>query len=195
VIHDPTILPPGLPVPEDDGAAAHLPGTAVPALALPATDGRRLRLDQSPPGFDRLLVYAYPWTGRPGEPLLTPDWDSIPGARGCTPESCGFRDHAAELGRAGAAVVGLSAQARDEQRKAAERLGLPFPLVSDADLRFARALGLPTFEAGGRTLLKRLTLVIRDGVVEHVFYPIFPPDTHAAEVLAWLTRKDVAAGG
>ena len=189
MIHDPTALPPDLPVPEDDGAAAHLPGSAVPPLELLATDGRLLRLDRPPEGFDRLVIYAYPRTGRPGEPLLTPDWDSIPGARGCTPESCGFRDHAAELNRAGAAVLGLSTQASEEQRETAERLGLPFPLASDADLALTRALRLPTFEAAGRTLLKRLTLVVRAAAVEHVFYPVFPPDTHAATVSAWLRDR------
>ena len=192
MIHDPTVLPPGLPAPQDDGAAAHLPGAEMPTLALPATDGRRLRLDRPPDGFRRLVVYAYPRTARPGEPLLTPDWDSIPGARGCTPESCGFRDHAAELGRAGAAVVGVSTQASDVQREAAERLGLPFPLVSDEELQLTRALALPTFELAGLTLLKRLTLVVCDGVVEHVFYPVFPPDTHAAGVLDWLERRAYA---
>jgi peroxiredoxin len=190
VSYDPTVLPANLPVPVDDGAATHLEDAEVPGLVLQSTAGH---LDLAHEAAGLLVLYVYPRTGRPGvEP--PPAWDEIPGARGCTPESCGFRDHAAELGRAGAAVAGLSAQASDAQREAAERLGLPFPLVSDADLRFTRALGLPTFEAGGRTLLKRLTLVIRDGVVEHVFYPVFPPDTHAAEVLAWLTREAVAAG-
>lgn len=186
--HDPTALPTDLPVPVDDGAADHLPGTPVPALALPATGGEPMRADTVPDGYERLIVYAYPWTARPGEPPPAPDWDRIPGARGCTPETCAFRDHAAELRGLRAAVVGLSAQHLDDQREARQRLGLPFPLLNDSDLRLARALRLPTFTAGGRTLLKRLTMVVRAGRIEHVFYPVFPPDGHAAEVLAWLRR-------
>jgi hypothetical protein len=98
MIIDPSVLPAGLPEPEDDGAASHLAGRPMPALALPSTSGGKLRVDLVPEGADRLLLYAYPRTGRPGEPPLTPDWDLIPGARGCTPESCAFRDHAADLG-------------------------------------------------------------------------------------------------
>jgi peroxiredoxin len=178
-------LPDELPVPVDDGAAAHLPGRAMPGLELPSTRGGPMRVDRAPEGFSRLVLYAYPRTGRPGEPL--PDgWDAIPGARGCTPESCGFRDHSAELATAGAAVAGVSTQDTGYQTEAARRLELPFPLLSDAGLRLTTALGLPTFEAAGLTLIKRLTLVIADGAVEHVFYPVFPPDGHAAEVLAWL---------
>ena len=190
---DPNQLPADLPVPTDDGAAAHLPGTALPAIALPSTGGPPMRVDTVPDGFTRLIIYAYPMTGLPGVPV--PDgWDEIPGARGCTPESCGFRDHAAELGALGAAVAGLSTQSTAYQQEAATRLRLPFPLLSDADLTLTRALRLPTFdidlpsayEGGGpRTLLKRITLVVRDGHVEKVFYPIFPPDQHAAEVLRW----------
>ena len=187
--HDPTVLPLDLPSPEDDGAAAHLPGAAVPPLALPATTGGEIRVDQVPPGAGRLVVYAYPRTGRPGEPELSPDWDQIPGARGCTPESCGFRDHAADLRDAGAAVVGVSTQTTEDQLEAAERLRLPFALLSDRELVLTRALSLPTFTVAGHTLLKRLTLVVRDGVVEHVFYPIFPPDAHALDVLEWLRRR------
>jgi peroxiredoxin len=181
---DVSSLPADLPVPEDDGAADHLPGTAVPAIALPATDGGEVRLDRA--GAPRAVVYAYPRTGRPGEPSLTEDWDLIPGARGCTPESCAFRDHHGELVALGAEVYGLSTQDTGYQRELVERLGLPYPVLSDADLRLAEALGLPTFEAAGETLLRRLTLVLRDGRVEHVFYPVFPPDGHAEEVLAWL---------
>jgi len=184
-LHDPTFLPGDLPIPQDDGAAAHLPGARVPALALPATDGREVRLDRAG-RRPRTVVYAYPRTGQPGIDPLVPDWDAIPGARGCTPESCGFRDHHRELGAAGAEVYGLSTQDTAYQREAAERLHLPFALLSDADLALTRALRLPTFTAAGQTLLKRLTLVLRDGAVEHVFYPVFPPDRHAGEVLAWL---------
>jgi peroxiredoxin len=183
-----TALPPDLPVPEDDGAAVHLAGATMPPLELPATTGVPVRVDRVPVGAERLVLYLYPRTGRPGEPALTPDWDRIPGARGCTPESCGFRDHAAELWDAGAAVAGVSAQTIDEQREAAERLELPFPLLSDAGLILATALRLPTFEVGGLKLLKRLTLVVRAGRIDHVFYPVFPPDSHADDVLAWVRR-------
>ena len=184
-------LPGGLPVPVDDGGAAHLPGRTMPAVELESTRGGVMRVDRVPAGFSRLVLYAYPRTGRPGEPL--PDgWDAIPGARGCTPESCGFRDHSAELAAAGAAVAGVSTQDTDYQAEVAQRLGLAFPLLSDADMRLTTALKLPTFEAGGLTLIKRLTLVIADGVVEHVFYPIFPPNTHAQQVLDWLRDHPVS---
>lgn len=188
--HDPTALPPGLPVPSDDGATRHLLGRHVPAIPLPTTDGRDLLLGDV--GRDeRRVVYAYPRTGRPGETPLVDDWDLIPGARGCTPEACGFRDHHAELARAGADVVGLSTQDTAYQREAVERLHLPFALVSDAELRLARALRLPTFEVAAHVLLKRFTLVIRGGRVEHVFYPVFPPDRHAEEVLRWLEAHPI----
>jgi peroxiredoxin len=179
-------LPRDLPVPEDDGAAAHLPGAAMPAVALASTTGSPVRVDVVSEGAHRLVLYLYPRTGRPGEPELTPDWNLIPGARGCTPESCAFRDHAAALWDAGAAVAGVSTQSPDDQREAAERLELPFPLLSDADLTLTRALELPVFTVAGLTLLKRLTLVVRDRRIEHVFYPVFPPDAHAAEVVSWL---------
>ncbi|TML85684.1 MAG: peroxiredoxin [Actinobacteria bacterium] len=183
--YDPTILPPNLPVPEDDGAADHLRGAHMPPIALPSTDGGSMRVDVVPDGAERLVVYAFPRTGRPDERPLVPDWDEIPGARGCTPETCGFRDHAADLRAVGAAVAGLSTQDTEYQRELVERLRLPFPLLTDTDLALTRALDLPTFEAAGHTLLKRLTLVVRDGAVEQVFYPVFPPDTHAAAVLEW----------
>ena len=191
---DPTQLPPGLPRPADDGAADHLPGTAMPALALSSTAGEPMRVDVVPDGFRRLIIYAYPLTGLPGVET-PPGWEDIPGARGCTPESCGFRDHAAELAGLGAAVAGLSTQSTGYQREAANRLRLPFPLLSDAALALTQVLRLPVFDAdlrpehdgGGRTtLLKRLTLVVRDQAIEKVFYPVFPPDQHADEVLGWL---------
>jgi peroxiredoxin len=194
---DPNQLPADLPVPADDGAAAHLAGTAMPAVALPATVDGMIRVDVVPAGFTRLVIYAYPMTGLPGVPAPG-GWDEIPGARGCTPETCGFRDHAAELGAHGAAVAGLSTQGTAYQQEAAARLRLPFPLLSDADLTLTRALRLPTFgidlpaayEGGGpRTLLKRLTLVVRDGAIEKGFYPVFPPDRHAGEVLAWASEE------
>jgi peroxiredoxin (alkyl hydroperoxide reductase subunit C) len=182
--YDPNVLPPDLPAPEDDGAADHLWDMPLPPFELGATDGSRVRLDRMP---GRVVVYAYPRTGRPDEPHLVPDWDQIPGARGCTPESCAFRDHFRDLRAAGASLVfGLSTQDTEYQREAAERLHLPFALLSDADLEMTKALRLPTFEAAGQTLLKRFTLIISDARIEHVFYPVFPPDGHAEEVLGWL---------
>ena len=175
-------LPDDLPAPEDDGACDHLLGMRLPSVSLPATDGRRVDLAALP---GRTVVYAYPRTGRPDQP--SPEgWDAIPGARGCTPQSCAFRDHYADLQTLGAGVVGLSTQDTDYQREAVERLHLPFPLLSDADLALTQALRLPTFEVDGMTLTKRLTLIVRDGVIEHVFYPVFPPDRNAGDVIAWL---------
>ena len=183
VLHDPLELPAGLPVPVDDGAARHLAGMAWPDLALPATDGSAVNLSR---GRGRAVVYAYPRTGRPGQALPT-GWDAIPGARGCTPQSCGFRDHFAELNALGVGqLYGLSAQSCEEQREVAQRLHLPFRLLSDARLEIQRALNLPTFGVDGMTLLKRLTMVLDDGVITKVFYPVFPPDRSAADVIAWL---------
>jgi peroxiredoxin len=183
VLHDPLELPAGLPAPVDDGAACHLVGMLWPDLALPATDGPPVNLLRQ---RGRAIVYAYPRTGRPGEALPT-GWDAIPGARGCTPQSCGFRDHFAELNDLGVAYLhGLSAQDGDDQREVAQRLHLPFGLLSDARLEVQRALNLPTFRVDGMTLLKRLTMVLDDGVITKVFYPVFPPDRSAAEVIAWL---------
>jgi peroxiredoxin len=181
--HQPTDPPPDLPRPVDDGACDHLPGMAMPAVALPSTAGRMVDLSALPPG--RTVIYAYPRTGEPGKPVPE-GWDAIPGARGCTPQSCAFRDHHAELAALGAGVFGLSTQTTDYQREMAERLHLPFEVLSDADFRLTEALRLPTFEAAGMRLLKRLTLIVRDGSIEHVFYPVFPPDRSAEEVLAWL---------
>jgi peroxiredoxin len=185
--HDPTVLPSDLPVPTDDGAADHLLGLAMPDVALPSTDGRPVRLTE--PTAERTVVYAYPRTGQPGAPPLTADWDLIPGARGCTPESCAFRDHHADLRALSADVYGLSTQDTAYQREAVERLGLPFPLLSDEDFRLTEAVGLPTFEVAGHTLLKRLTFVVRNGRIGHVWYPVFPPDTHAASVVRWLRQQ------
>lgn len=175
-------LPEGLPVPEDDGAARHLAGSAVPDLELAASDGSSVSLARLP---GRTVVYGYPRTGRPDQEPL-PGWNEIPGARGCTPQACGFRDHHAELASLGTGVVGLSTQPSEEQREAAARLHLPFPLLSDAGHRLCDAMALPTFEVAGLRLLKRLTLVVEGGRVRHVFYPVFPPDRHAEEVVAWL---------
>jgi peroxiredoxin len=177
-------LPEGLPVPADDGAASQLPGRAMPALSLPATSGGQVALDAL--GSGRTVVYVYPMTGRPGVDLPE-GWDDIPGARGCTPESCGFRNLYTELRAAGAAqVFGLSSQPTGYQAEAVDRLHLPFAMLSDEHLALAGALGLPTFTAGGMTLYRRLTMIVTDGVIEHVFYPVFPPDRHAQEVLDWL---------
>jgi len=185
--YDPTILPAGLPIPVDDGAADHLRGSRVPDVTLPATDGRRVNLASI--SGKRIVVYAYPRTGRPDEPPLVDEWDSIPGARGCTPETCGFRDQHAELRAAGADVFGLSTQDTAYQKELVTRLSLPFAILSDARLELTRAWNLPRFEAAGQILLRRLTLVIKDGEVEHVWYPVFPPDRHADEVLAWLAAQ------
>jgi peroxiredoxin len=192
--HDPMMLPPGLPVPTDDGATRHLPGMPVPAVALPTTGGAAMLVGDVGSHLRR-VVYAYPRTGRPGEAPLVENWDLIPGARGCTPESCGFRDHHAELARGGADVVGLSTQDIEDQREAATRLHLPFALVSDAGLRLTRSMDLPTMDVGGQVLLKRFTLVIREGRVEHVFYPVFPPDRHAEQVLRWLGAHPIEDRG
>jgi peroxiredoxin len=183
--YDPTILPSGLPVPEDDGAADHLDGLAVPSLKLPSTQGE---LDLAEQARELLVLYVYPRTGRPGiEPPS--GWDETPGARGCTPQSCGYRDHGGELRELGARVVGVSAQPLDDQREVAERLGLPHPVVADPELRLAEALGLPTFEFDGERLYKRLSLVAERGRIVKVFYPVFPPDENAAEVVAWLRGR------
>jgi peroxiredoxin len=181
--HDPTVLPDNIPVPQDDGGARHLAGMRLPPVPLVATDGSTVDLSKL---RGRTVVYIYPRTGVPGQPL--PDgWDAIPGARGCTPQSCSFRDRFAELGRLGVAqLYGLSTQATDYQREAATRLHLPFPILSDAALALTRAISLPTFMVAGMTLLKRMALVIDDGVIVKIFYPVFPPDKSADEVIAWL---------
>ena len=171
----------------DDGVCAHLGGMALPPVPLPTTAGRTVDL-ASVPG--RVVVYAYPRTSRPGEPPPT-GWDEIPGARGCTPQSCAFRDHHAELQALGATVFGLSTQTTEYQHEAVERLHLPFELLSDARLELASALRLPTFEVDGMTLLRRLTLVISDGRIEYVFYPVPEPAQNAEDVLRWLRTTGV----
>jgi peroxiredoxin len=184
--HNPNILPADLPVPEDDGAARHLTGVKLPSLLLVPTDGSEVDLAAL---SGRSVVYIYPRTGRPGQPL--PDgWDAIPGARGCTPQSCSFRDHFEELKRLGVShLFGMSTQDSDYQREAVERLHLPFAMLSDAALRFTRALGLPTFTVDGMTLQKRMVLVFDDGIIAKVFYPVFPPDQSAGVVAAWLSAS------
>ena len=179
-------VPDGLPVPINDGACDHLPGVVVPPIGLWATSGQEIRLDQVSRDV-RVVVYCYPMTGRPGVPL--PDgWDAIPGARGCTPQSCGFRDHYANLTRLGVRIFGLSTQTTDYQREAVERLHLPFDVLSDEGLLFTNALRLPTFMVDGHVLVKRLTLILAFGVIEKVFYPVFPPGNNATEVVDWLAR-------
>jgi peroxiredoxin len=177
-----TELPDDLPVPADDGAADHLPGLALPAIALPATDGASVRLDRL---TGRTVVFAYPRTGRPGEepPSGEAGWNAIPGARGCTPEACSFRDEHARFGALDVRVFGASTQDTEYQREAAERLHLPYPLLSDADLRLVDAMRLPTFAVEGLTLIRRLTLFLADGRVEDVQYPVFPPDRGAEMAL------------
>jgi peroxiredoxin len=175
-----------IPAPVDDGAARHLQGAKVPDIALSATDGSQIALARL---TGRVVVFAYPRTGEPGKPSLVEDWDMIPGARGCTPQTCAFRDLHKVLIEAGAArVFGLSTQDTAYQREAAERLHLPFPLLSDAKLELTRALRLPTMQVAGLTLTKRLALIIDDGSITKVFYPVFPPDKNAAEVHTWLAE-------
>ena len=179
--HDVYTLPAGLPVPEDDGGADHLVGLELPSLVLQSSLGEVNVRD-----FD--VVYIYPRSGRPGVPLL-PGWDETPGARGCTPQSCAFRDVHGELASLGVRVAGLSAQSLEDQLEFAERNAMPFPVVSDPERRLGEALGLPTFEIAGLTLYKRLTLVAEDARIVKVFYPVFPPDANAGDVLAWLRAR------
>ena len=176
--HDVYRLPANLPVPEDDGAADHLTGLELPDLELESSQGRVKVRD-----FD--VIYVYPRSGRPGVPLL-PGWDETPGARGCTPQSCAFRDLYPELG---VPVAGMSAQTLDDQLEFAERNRMPFPVIADPDLKLGAALGLPTFEIAGLTLYRRLTLVADRGRIVKVFYPVFPPDANAGDVLAYLRSR------
>ena len=179
--HDVYTLPEGLPVPTDDGAADHLIGLELPDLTLESSAGAvNLR--------DLDVIYVYPRSGRPEQPML-PGWDETPGARGCTPQSCAFRDLHGELAKLGVRVAGLSVQSLDDQREFAERNHMPFPVVSDPDLRLGTALGLPTFEISGLTLYKRCTLVAEDARIVKVFYPVFPPDANAGDVLAYLRSR------
>jgi peroxiredoxin len=186
-VHDPYVLPEGLPVPEDDGGAEHLPGLELPNVVLPSSRGP---VELAELAAERLVLYVYPRTGRPGKAPAA-GWDAIPGARGCTPQSCGFRDHAAELAELGARVAGLSAQPLEEQIEFAQRNHIPYAVISDEWFELERWLGLPTFDVEGMTLYKRLTLVVEAGRIAKVFYPVFPPDRNAEEVVAWLRRTCV----
>jgi peroxiredoxin (alkyl hydroperoxide reductase subunit C) len=176
-----------IPAPGDDGAAKHLVGMAIPPLDLRATDDTSVTLSTL---AGRTVVFGYPRTGEPGKIGLVDDWDMIPGARGCTPQTCAFRDLFAELKAAGAAhVFGLSTQDNAYQTEMASRLHLPFPVLSDEKLLLTRALELPTMQVAGLTLIKRLALIIDDGRIAHVFYPVFPPDRNAGDVLEWLKHN------
>jgi peroxiredoxin len=177
-------LPPELPVPEDDGAADHLRGAELPPITLPATSGEGVSLADA--AAETLVLYVYPRTGVPGQPLPE-GWDEIPGARGCTPQNCAFRDLHSELRALGASVHGLSAQPLDEQREFAAREQMPFPLINDRELYLADDPGLPTFEAGGTRLYKRVTLIVRGGTIDEVIYPVFPPGSDAAKAVALLS--------
>jgi peroxiredoxin len=178
-------LPANLPRPTDDGGARHLQGAAMPDLELPSTANRRVNLSKI--GAPRVVIYAYPMTGRPDR-QLPKGWDDIPGARGCTPETCGFRDHHQDLAKLRTEVFGVSTQDTPYQQEMVKRLEVPFEVLSDDHLLLTRALNLPTFTVDGMTLMKRLTLVVKNGRIEHVFYPVFPPDKHAEEVIAWLKQ-------
>jgi peroxiredoxin len=180
-------LPDDLPVPPDDGGAQHLAGMVLPELMLSSTEGAAISLARL---LARTAVYCYPRTGRPGEELPL-GWNEIPGARGCTPQACTFRDHHDEFRPLGASVYGLSTQSMEEQHEVVDRLHLPFPLLSDASHLLCDALKLPTREIEGTMLIKRLTLIIAGGQIDHVFYPVFPPDRHAKEVLAWLAHRAI----
>ena len=180
-------LPEGLPVPEDDGACDHLPGLAAPSLTLESSRGP---VDLAELAARRFVLYVYPRAGRPGRPAL-PGWDAIPGARGCTPQSCAFRDHHGELVALGAAVAGLSAQPLDDQIEFAERNDMPFPVIADPERRLGAALRLPTFAADGLVLYKRVTLVFERARIVKVFYPVFPPDANAEEVVRWIESRDL----
>jgi len=181
--HNPQFLPSNIPAPLDDGAASHLAGMKLPDVTLPATEGAPVNLSRLK---GRTVAYIYPRTGVPG--VDPPDgWDQIPGARGCTPQSCSFRDHHGELRRLGVAqLYGISTQETTYQREAAKRLHLPFAILSDEKLTLTKALKLPTFSVAGMILLKRMALVIDDGKITKVFYPVFPPDKNAEDVIAWL---------
>jgi len=181
-------LPANLPRPKDDGGARHLKGMPLPDLELPSTSNRRVNLSKI--DAPRVVVYAYPMTGRPDR-QLPQGWDDIPGARGCTPETCGFRDHHKDLAKLHAEVFGVSTQDTAYQQEMVKRLEVPFEVLSDEHMALTKALKLPTFTVDGMTLLKRLTIIARHGRIEKVFYPVFPPDAHAEELISWLKKNSL----
>jgi peroxiredoxin len=183
---NPLVLPDDLPVPEDDGACAHLEGTEMPTIALASTSGATINIGLES-GIS--VVYFYPMTGRPDAPPMV-GWNEIPGARGCTPQSCSFRDHHADLLELGAKVYGVSSQSSEDQKEAVQRLHLPFELLSDRNFELATALDLPTFTYNSLCLIKRLTLIIKNGSIRKVFYPVFPPNENAGNVIAWLQSNN-----
>ncbi len=185
-------LPDNLPIPDNDGACDHLRGLFVPSLSLPATTGEIIDL-RAESNNHRIIVYCYPMTGDPNKPLPN-NWDIIPGARGCTPQSCAFRDHYKELQNLDASVYGISTQTTSYQQEMVQRLHLPFPVLSDADLIFIKALNLPTFCVEGMTLVKRVTLILSKGMIEHIFYPVFPPNENAEQVVKWLKENPDVRG-
>lgn len=180
-------LPSDLPIPEDDGACDHLIGMNLPDISLTSSKGGEVNVSQL---NGLAVIYIYPMTGRLDTPL--PDgWDQIPGARGCTPQSCSFRDHSEELSKLNTTVYGLSTQSTSYQSEAAKRLHLPFALLSDDNLKFANALSLPLMDVEGQTLIKRITLICDGNEIKHVFYPVFPPDLNADQVIEWLRNQKV----
>lgn len=181
-------LPSNLPPPVDDGAAEHLAGVLLPQISLPSTAGRMV--DLSNLSAPRTILYCYPMTGLPGKPLPAA-WDMIPGARGCTPQACSFRDHYQELSELQTEVFGLSTQSTEYQREMSDRLNLPFEVLSDSEFKLCDALRLPTFEVDGMRLVKRITLILRSGRIEHVFYPVFPPNESADQVLRWVKDQPI----
>ena len=180
-----TDLPDDLPVPLDDGACNHLVGEKLPSIKLNTTEGRSIDFS-SLKGF--VVLYVYPMTGQP-DVALPIGWDQIPGARGCTPQACSFRDHYLELQAYDSTVFGVSTQSTEYQAEAANRLHLPFPLVSDVEFQLIRALSLPTMEVDGMLMGKRVTLIAYNGIIEKVFYPVFPPNENANQVIAYLSKR------
>ena len=185
MIKDLHTLPANLPVPVDDGACDHLLGVALPSVSLTSTTGKAVNLSTH---AGTLVIYFYPMLGRPDSPPLI-GWNDIPGARGCTPQTCAFRDSYAELNQLGVEVFGVSAQRLEDQQEAHARLQLPFALLNDGHLTLAQALKLPTFEYAGTRLIKRLTIIAKGGFIRKVFYPVFPPDNNAREVITWLIAQ------
>jgi peroxiredoxin len=178
-------IPTDLPIPLDDGACEHLENMRIPSVSLWSTDDHEINLS-SLSGWN--IIFCYPMTGRPGVPIPE-GWVQIPGAAGCTPQACSYRDNHTELKRNSVGVYGISTQTSEAQKEASNRLGLPYPLLSDANHSFSSALKLPLLEVGGSKLIKRLTLILKDGVIKKCFYPVFPPDKNVVEVIAWLSEN------